>query len=84
MVNDTDKVVVRNFTDQRVVYSIPEKNIRRDFSGFESKTVEAGELRELWFKSGGAKLLQDYLGVDNKELSKEFNITDDLFEHEYS
>ena len=84
MVKDTDKVVVRNFTDQRVVYTIPEKNIRRDFSGFESKTLEAGELRELWFKSGGAKLLQDYLGVDNRELAKEFDITDDLFEHEYS
>lgn len=47
MVQDTDRVVVRNFTDQRVVYTIPEKNIRRDFSGFESKTLEAGELREL-------------------------------------
>lgn len=84
MVKDTDKVLVRNFTNQRVVYTIPEKNIRRDFASFESKTVEVGELRELWFKSGGAKLLQDYLGVDNKELAKEFGITDDLFEHEYT
>ena len=84
MVKDTDIIAVRNFTDQRVVYTIPEKNIRRDFSGFETKQVQAGELRELWFKSGGAKLLQDYLGVNNKELAKEFGITNDLFTHEYS
>lgn len=84
MLQDTDRVTVRNFTDQRVVYVIPEKNIRREFMGFESKVIEVGELRELWYKSGGAKLLQDYLGVDNKELAKEFDITDDLFNHEYS
>lgn len=84
MLKDTDRVTVRNFTDQRVVYLVPEKNIRREFMGFESKEIEVGELRELWFKSGGAKLLQDYLGVDNRELAKEFDITDDLFEHEYS
>jgi hypothetical protein len=47
MLQDTDKVTVRNFTDQRVVYVIPEKNIRREFMGFESKVVEVGELREL-------------------------------------
>lgn len=84
MVRDTDKVEVRNFTDQRVVYVIPEKNIRREFMGFESKVVEAGELRELWFKSGGAKLLQDYLGVNNRELAREFDISDDTYNHEYS
>ena len=65
MVKDTDMITIRNFTDQRVVYTIPEKNIRRDFSGFESKMIEAGELRELWFKTGGAKLLQDYLLILN-------------------
>ena len=84
MVKDIDIIAVRNFTDQRVVYTIPEKNIRRDFSGFETKQIQAGELRELWFKSGGAKLLQDYLGVNNRELAKEFGITNDLFTHEYS
>lgn len=47
MLQDTDRVTVRNFTDQRVVYVIPEKNIRREFMGFESKVVEVGELREL-------------------------------------
>lgn len=84
MVNDTEKVEVRNFTDQRVVYTIPEKNIRRDFSGFETKVVEAGELRELYFKSGGAKLLQDYLAVNNRSLAQEFGVTLDQFLHEYS
>lgn len=84
MVKDTDLVSVRNFTSQRVVYTIPEKNIKRDFSPFETKALNAGELRELWFKSGGEKLLQDYLGVNNRELAAEFGISDDLFTHEYS
>lgn len=84
MLDDTTKVEVRNFTDQRVVYTIPEKNIRRDFSSFETKVVDAGELRELYFKSGGAKLLQDYLGVNNAELAQEFGVTKDQFTHEYS
>ena len=84
MLNDTEKVEVYNFTNQRVVYTIPEKNIRRDFSGFETKLLEVGELRELYFKTGGAKLLQDYLAVRNKELALEFGVTSDQFSHEYS
>ena len=84
MLNDTEKVEVYNFTNQRVVYTIPEKSIRRDFSGFETKLLEVGELRELYFKTGGAKLLQDYLAVRNKELALEFGVTSDQFSHEYS
>lgn len=84
MIENTELVGVHNFTDQRVVYTIPEKNVRRDFSSFERKEIEAGELRELFFKSGGAKLLQDYLGVENKELAEEFGVTNDQFTHEYS
>lgn len=84
MVNNNDIVKVRNFTNQRIAYLIPEKNIRRDFSGFEVKEITAQELRELWFKSGGKNLLQNYLGVDNKELAAEFGISDDDFNHEYS
>lgn len=84
MVNNNDIIKVRNFTEQRICYLIPEKNVRRDFSPFETKEIEAGELRELFFKSGGRTILQEYLGVDNQELAAEFNITEDLFTHEYS
>ena len=84
MVENTDIIKVRNFTDQRIAYLIPELNCRRDFSGFESKEVTAEELRALWFKSGGKNILKNYLGVDNQELAEEFEISEDEFTHEYS
>ena len=84
MKTNEETVKVRNFTDQQVCYLIPEKNIRRDFQGFETKELEAGELRELFFKSGGRTILRDYLGVDDQELAAEFGVSEDLFTHEYS
>ena len=33
---------------------------------------------------GGARLLQDYLAVENKDLAEEFGVSEDLFFHEYS
>ena len=84
MVNNDELIEVRNLTAQRIAYLIPERSVRRDFSAFETKEITAGELRELWFKSGGKILLQNYLGVNNKELAREFGITNDQFTHEYS
>ena len=84
MVENNDLIQVRNFTEQRICYLIPEKNVRRDFAPFESKDIEAGELRELFFKSGGRTILQDYLGVCNQELAEEFGVSEDLYTHEYS
>lgn len=84
MVNDDLIIRVRNLTDQTVAYTIPELRIRRVFRGFEYKELTAAELRQLWYLPGGAKLLQDYLAVENKELAAEFGISEDLFTHEYS
>lgn len=85
MVQDTDMITVRNLTDQeRILYIIPELNVRRRFSAFESKQISAKELRQLWYLNGGARLLQDYLAVENEELAKEFGVSEDLFTHEYS
>ena len=84
MVNNEEIVEVRNFTSQRIAYLIPERSVRRDFSAFETKEITAGELRELWFKSGGKTLLQHYLGVNNEELAHEFGISKDQYTHEYS
>lgn len=84
MVNNDELIKVRNFTGQRIAYLIPERSIRRDFAPFERKEITAGELRELWFKSGGKILLQNYLGVDNRELAREFGVSKDQFTHEYS
>ena len=84
MVNDDLIIRVRNLTDQTVAYTIPELRVRRVFRGFEYKELTAAELRQLWYLPGGAKLLQDYLAVENKELAAEFGISEDLFTHEYS
>lgn len=48
MVQDTDMITVRNLTDQeRILYIIPELNVRRRFSAFESKQISVKELRQL-------------------------------------
>lgn len=83
MVNGNDFVKVRNLTNQKVSYLIPEKSIRRNFGPQETKEIEVSELRELYFKAGGAELLVEYLCVENEELASEFGVTHDMFTHEY-
>ena len=83
MIDDNTIVTVRNMTDQGITYIVPELNVRRRFSAFESKKVNAKELRQLWYLNGGARLLQDYLAVENQELAQEFGISEDVFTHEY-
>lgn len=84
MINDNTVVTVRNMTDQGITYIVPELNVRRRFSAFESKKVNAKELRQLWYLNGGARLLQDYLAVESQELAQEFGVSEDVFTHEYS
>lgn len=84
MVNDTDMINVRNMTDQIISYIIPETRVRRHFTAFESKMIEAKELRELWYIAGGSRLLQAYLCVENEELAAEFGVSKDSYNHEYS
>ena len=84
MVNDNTMVQVRNLTDQTVVYLVKESGTRRVFAPFETKTVSARELRDLWFVQGGNRLLQNYLHVDNPGLAEEFGISQDEYTHEYS
>lgn len=77
-------VRVRNLTDQTIAYVIPELKVRRVFRDFETKEITAHELRQLWYMPGGARLLQDFLAVENKELAEEFGVSEDSFLHEYS
>lgn len=61
---DSNKIyIVKNRSDGMVVYSIPEKNIRREFSPGESKKISFEELEKLSFQSGGRALMQDYLQI---------------------
>lgn len=84
MVNNNELILVRNMTDQIIVYNIPEFHIKRRFAAFESKNIAAKELRDLYFLAGGARILQCYLCVTNEELAAEFGVSKDMFTHEYS
>lgn len=83
-ISDNTTVDVRNLVDHKVVYKIPEDNIRREFAGFEVKKIKAGELRKLNYRYGGRVLLHDYLNVGNPELAREFGIDcDEVIEYNW-
>ena len=84
-IQDSDLIQVQNLTGSKVSYFIPETNNVRHFEGQQlRKDITAGELRMLYATKGGRTLLEDYLGIKNKELAREFNISADVFDHEYS
>jgi len=74
MLSEQTLVTVRNISDGPVVYTVPELNVRKEFSRGERKKVSVKELRALFYTTGGAVLLRDYLSIDNNELLDEFGI----------
>ena len=79
-IQDSDLIQVQNLTGSKVSYFIPETNNVRHFEGQQlRKDITAGELRMLYATKGGRTLLEDYLGIKNKELAREFNISADIF-----
>ena len=80
----TQYVQVKNLTGYPVVYNIPEDRIRRKFGGHETKNISYSELQKLYYQPGGEVLIKDFLQIQNKEIAKEFGVSEDLFEHEYS
>ncbi len=83
-VSDNTAVSVRNLVDHKVVYRIPEDNVRREFQGFEVKKIKAGELRKLNYQYGGHVLLNQYLNVGNPELAEEFGVSSDIIEYNWT
>ena len=84
-IKDEMLIPVQNLTASVVSYIVPETNNVRHFNGQQlRKDITAGELRALYATKGGRALIEDYLGIKNKELAAEFNISTDVFEHEYS
>ena len=82
----TDKqyIQVQNLTNGTVVYTIPEDNVRRVFSAYETKNISSDELHKLYYQPGGEVLIQDFLSVKDKNLALEFGVSADSFDHEYS
>lgn len=84
-IKDEELIPVQNLTASVVSYIVPETNNVRHFNGQQlRKDITAGELRALYATKGGRVLIEDYLGIKSKELAAEFNISTDVFEHEYS
>lgn len=83
-VADETMIEVQNLTDNVVAYNVPETGLLREFAGQQVRKISAGELRMLYSARGGKALLENYLSIKDKDLAKEFNISDDSFDHEYN
>ena len=84
-VKDDTMVTVRNLTLNPVAYHVPSLgDLRRELPPRASIKVPAGELRQLNYELGGARLLHDYLCVENKALAREFGVSEDAFDNEYN
>jgi hypothetical protein len=67
MLNNETVVKVTNRAFGHTGYSLPERNIRRQFEPKQTKEITMGELRELDGISGGHYLLENCLIVKNEE-----------------
>jgi hypothetical protein len=67
MLNNETIVKVTNRSFGRTGYSLPERNVRRQFEPKQTKEVTMGELRELDGRSGGHYLLENCLIIRNEE-----------------
>lgn len=64
-----ETVSVANKSSGRVVYNLPEMNIRREFMPHEIRNnIPVSELEALSQQPGGKELLSDYLQVQDKEV----------------
>ena len=65
---------VKNRSTGVVVYTIPEINIRREFAPGETKSIAYSELEKLTYRSGGRRLIQNYLQIQSADATKDLNI----------
>lgn len=74
MINADTIYQVTNRSGSRVIYSIPELNVRREFSPNETKKIRYEELEKLSYRPGGDVLLAEYLMVKSAEVLDELNM----------
>jgi len=72
---DSRKVKIKNRVGNGMVgYTIPDmNNLTRIFEDGEEKTVPFEEIRKLSYLHGGARVLQDYLTIEDEEVLNEIN-----------
>lgn len=68
MLEKSTKIKIKNATNSKVGYLIPDfNNLYRSFMPGESKEITYEELEKLSFVPGGETLLRNHLIIDNKE-----------------
>ena len=67
-------VKVTNRSGGRVVYSIPELGVRREFSANETKLLPYDELVQLSYRPGGRAMMSKMLLIQEHKVTKELNI----------
>ena len=72
--SETKMYNVKNRSTSRVVYKIPEGNIRREFAPGESKRIDFEELERLSYQTGGRELMANYLQIMSAEATADLGI----------
>ena len=68
MIDKKNKMLtVKNRSGMRVIYTIPNMNIRRDFAPGQEYSISYDELENLSFQPGGKTLMADYLLIRDPE-----------------
>ena len=66
--------IVKNRSAGRVVYKIPEENIRREFNPGESKRISFEELEKLSYQPGGRELMANFLQIQSAQVVENLGI----------
>lgn len=83
LVSDDTVVPVKNMMNHRVAYVL-DSGVRRRFAPYATFNITAGELRQLSYQPGGTELLTNYLHVGNKNLAREFGVSDNTIEYDWT
>lgn len=66
--------IVKNRSASKVVYRIPEANIRREFAPGESKKISFKELEQLSYQAGGREIMENFLQITDESVTESLNI----------
>lgn len=83
--DNNKKYIVKNRSAGTVIYSLPERNLRREFAPGETRTVTFDELEALSYQPGGRELMANYLQLEAEEATEalgikrepEYNLTEE-------
>lgn len=83
MINNKKIFNVKNRSSIKVIYTIPDLNIRRTFEPGQSFSVTYEELERLSFQPGGQTLMNEYLYISDPKGANEKPAEDSVLPPEY-